>query len=243
MKRLMVALLCSLVWNECFAQARPETGRSMSQDRGRVDAENHRAVLLLIDKSGSMRDRNRLRYAQEIAKAIVRGLPENDFLGVNAFDETSVEIVTLRQWHDRAMSVEIHIDRLKAEGMTQLAVALSNARRQMDGSAHQNKYVVLLSDGSTRGSLRELTELAHAMRNVSKVVILAIAIRAEIGTPDFEYMMAISKHGGGLFYYACDSSRSSQVILDYLLARRSSFPRSDEFAQCDGPIISGDHYR
>ena len=48
--------------------------------------EKNHAVVLVIDKSGSMREENRILYAQEAAKAVARALKDNDLLGIVAFD-------------------------------------------------------------------------------------------------------------------------------------------------------------
>ena len=63
------------------------------RQKPRVDVG--RAVMLLIDKSGSMRDENRLRYAQDIAKAVARGLSDNDVFGVIGFDVDPFNVIPL----------------------------------------------------------------------------------------------------------------------------------------------------
>ena len=57
--------------------------------------EKNRAVVLVIDKSGSMREGNRLLYAKEAAKAVVRRLKDNDFVGVVGFDVEPFVVVPL----------------------------------------------------------------------------------------------------------------------------------------------------
>jgi len=57
--------------------------------------EKNRAVVLVIDKSGSMREENRILYAQEAAKAVARQLKDNDLLGVVGFDVTPFGVVPL----------------------------------------------------------------------------------------------------------------------------------------------------
>jgi Mg-chelatase subunit ChlD len=50
------------------------------------EPEDNRAIVLLIDKSGSMREENRIEYVKEAAKAITRKLNDADLIGVIAFD-------------------------------------------------------------------------------------------------------------------------------------------------------------
>ena len=55
-----------------------------------------RAVVLVIDKSGSMREENRILYAKEAAKAVARQLKDNDFLGIVGFDVSAFVLVPPR---------------------------------------------------------------------------------------------------------------------------------------------------
>ena len=49
--------------------------------------EKNRAIVLVVDKSGSMRDDNRLVFAKEAAKSVARQLRDIDQLGVIGFDD------------------------------------------------------------------------------------------------------------------------------------------------------------
>jgi Mg-chelatase subunit ChlD len=55
--------------------------------------EKNHAVVLVIDKSGSMREENRILYAQAAAKTVARQLKDNDLLGVIGFDISSFVLV------------------------------------------------------------------------------------------------------------------------------------------------------
>ena len=55
--------------------------------------EKNRAIVLVVDKSGSMRDDNRIVYAKEAAKAVARQLQDIDLLGVVGFDDSPFVVV------------------------------------------------------------------------------------------------------------------------------------------------------
>ena len=73
--------------------------------------EKNRAVVLVIDKSGSMRDDNRIVYAKEAAKAVARQLRDIDLLGVVGFDDAPFVVVYLETIARLRGVVETQIDR------------------------------------------------------------------------------------------------------------------------------------
>ncbi|HWH78956.1 MAG TPA: VWA domain-containing protein, partial [Candidatus Binatus sp.] len=91
--------------------------------------EKNRAVVLVIDKSGSMRDDNRIVYAKEAAKAVARQLKDNDLLGVVGFDDSPFVVVYLETMARLRGVVDNQIDRLKPGGQTYFLPALNEARR------------------------------------------------------------------------------------------------------------------
>jgi hypothetical protein len=78
--------------------------------------EKNRAIVLVIDKSGSMREENRILYAQEAAKAVGRQLKDNDLLGVVGFDSSPFVVIPLSPIGSIRRSFEGQIERLKPEG-------------------------------------------------------------------------------------------------------------------------------
>ena len=80
--------------------------------------EKNRAVVLVIDKSGSMRDDNRILYAKEAAKAVARQLKDIDLLGVVGFDDSPFVVVYLETMARLRGVIDNQIDRLKPGGQT-----------------------------------------------------------------------------------------------------------------------------
>ena len=73
--------------------------------------EPNRAVVLVVDKSGSMRDDNRILYAKEAAKAVARQLRDIDLLGVVGFDDSPFVVVYLETMSRLRGVVDAQIDR------------------------------------------------------------------------------------------------------------------------------------
>ena len=172
--------------------------------------EKNRAVVLVIDKSGSMREENRMRYAQEAAKAVARQLKENDLLGIIGFDVTPFVVVPLEPVGKLRGVIDAQVSRLKPGGQTYFYPALIEAKRQIERVNAARKHVILLSDGETRGTQGELVDLVGVMKAEMKVTVSAIAIGAEA---DIRVMKRISQYGGGLFHQTIDPASLPQIVL------------------------------
>ena len=197
---------------------------------GQSSQEESRAVVLVIDKSGSMRDQNRMHYAKEAAKAIGRQLHDADRLGVVGFDDSPFVVIYLDQvgrLRERDV-ISQQIERLKPGGQTYFLPALAEAKRQLERVAAGKKHVVLLSDGVTRGSQVELLNLISAMRDELAITVSAIAISSEA---DARIMKRIASYGGGYFQLACDPTVLPEIVLETVLSLPPP-PLPDETPKC-----------
>jgi len=183
--------------------------------------EKNRAVVLVIDKSGSMRDDNRIVYAKEAAKAVARQLQDIDLLGVVGFDDSPFVVVYLETMARLRGVIDAQIDRLKPGGQTYFLPALLEAKRQLERVNASRKHIILLSDGVTRGSQGELVDLVSAMKNDLKITVSSVAISSEA---DVRVMKRISQYGGGLFHHVTDPSTLPQIVLEQLQDKSKDEP-------------------
>jgi uncharacterized membrane protein len=186
--------------------------------------EKNRAVVLVVDKSGSMRDDNRILYAKEAAKAVARQLRDIDLLGVVGFDDSPFVVVYLETMARLRGVVDTQIDRLKPGGQTYFLPALLEARRQLERANATRKHIMLLSDGVTRGSQGELVDLVSAMKNDSKITVSAVAISSEA---DVRIMKRLSQYGGGLFHHTVDPSSLPKIVLEQLQDKPKEEPQNE----------------
>lgn len=186
--------------------------------------EKNRAVVLVIDKSGSMRDDNRILYAKEAAKAVARQLRDIDLLGVVGFDDSPFVVVYLETMARLRGNIDNQIDRLRPSGQTYFLPAIQEAKRQLDKSSAARKHVILLSDGVTRGSQGELVDLVGLMKTDSKITVSAVAISNDA---DVRVMKRISQYGGGLFHHTVDPSTLPQIVLEQLQDKPKDDPQDN----------------
>jgi Ca-activated chloride channel homolog len=183
--------------------------------------EKNRAVVLVIDKSGSMREENKMLYTLEAAKVLVRQLKDNDLLGVVAFDVSPFIVVPMESVGRLRSTFNSQIDRLRPGGQTYIYPALLEAKRQLERQNAAIKHVILLSDGETRGSQSELIDLVSVMKNEMKITVSGIAVGSEA---DIRLMKRVSQYGGGLFHYTLDPSTLPQIVLQQIQDKPTDEP-------------------
>jgi len=187
--------------------------------------EKNRAVVLVIDKSGSMREENKMLYAQEAAKAVARQLKDNDLLAIVGFDVSPFVVVPMETVGRLRPTVDTQIGRLKPGGQTYFYPALLEAKRQIERANSGRKHVILISDGETRGTQGELIDLINVMKNEMKITVSAVAVG---GDADIRIMKRISQYGGGLFHHTLDASTLPQIVLQQLQDSPKEEPRAEK---------------
>lgn len=175
--------------------------------------EKNRAVILVIDKSGSMKEQNRLLYAKEAAKAVAGQLKEKDLLGVIGFDIEPFVVVPLAPVERLRGDLAFQIDRLLPAGRTYLYPAMMEAKRQLERQSAGRKHVIILSDGETGGSASDYVDLANVMRKELKMTVSAVAIGEQVNIP---LLKRIAQYGGGFFHHTYDPTNLPQIVLQQL---------------------------
>lgn len=148
------------------------------------------AICLLVDRSGSM---NGERLASAALAAAVCAWRAPDHFAVLAFGDRVIELKGLRSTKSPETLVA-EVLALRGHGTTDVALALTAAQRQLEGSAATRRLTILLSDAEvTTGddpvpvarSLDELIVLAPADEpQHARALVAAVGGRlAEVGGP------------------------------------------------------------
>ncbi len=163
------------------------------------------ALVLVIDKSGSMSSEDKLDLVKEAARATARALDPSDELGVIAFDSAPHVLVRLQPAANR-IRIASDIRRLAAGGGTNAVPALREAYLQLAGSRALVKHVILLSDGESpeRGIGTLLADMNDADITVSTVGVGAGAGR--------DFLARVARGGGGRFYYSRDATDVPRIF-------------------------------
>ncbi len=172
--------------------------------------ERQRALVLIIDKSGSMGREEKLDYAKAAARTAASTLKDNDLIEVIGFDSQPFVVIPLEPMSTARPYLGQMIDRLKARGTTYLMPALKQADLDIAGSGAAIKHVVILTDGETGGTAAMYYDLVASMHRQGAVTVSAIAIGNEA---NIRLLDAITQYGGGAFYQTSSAESLPQIVL------------------------------
>jgi Ca-activated chloride channel family protein len=172
--------------------------------------KQQRALILIIDKSGSMNRDNKLTYAKAAARQATQTLGDDDLLSVIGFDAQPFVVVPLQPLRESRPYLDQMIGRLKAKGTTYLLPALKQAESDLADSRASIKHVVILTDGETGGTAAMYYDLVSSMHRQGGVTISTIAIGRD---PNLQLLNAIAQYGGGGFYHTDSATTLPELFL------------------------------
>jgi Ca-activated chloride channel homolog len=138
--------------------------------------ERQRALVLVIDKSGSMNRDDKLKFAVAAAEKILTTLKDNDLIAVIGFDSQPFVVVPLQTVAKSRPYFNQMVERLKAQGRTFLMPAMEQAERTLVDSDAPIKHVIILSDGKVGGTLDMYYSLVASMHHDLDATVSTIAI-------------------------------------------------------------------
>ncbi len=111
-------------------------------------------IMLLIDVSGSMSNEGKIDQARDAALAFLADMEPTNRVGLTIFNDTVDVRVPLGTFESTQDQLESHIKSLRANGGTELYLAVREAADALDQEPDNNRIraIVLLSDGADTGS-------------------------------------------------------------------------------------------
>ena len=168
------------------------------------------AMVLVLDKSGSMAEGEKLPMVKEAARGAVELLAANDRIGVVAFDDTAQWVSELRPCTEKA-AVLGSLDRVQAGGATSILPGMQMAYAALDhlGSEAKYKHVILLSDGgdNVRGGDEFATVLDQM--SASRITVSCVGVGADV---DRLLLEQIARDGGGRSYFPGELASVPQIF-------------------------------
>lgn len=166
------------------------------------------ALLLVIDKSGSMAERNaghsKIQVAADAAASAVAALSERDWVGVVAFDQEAREVVKLTRVEDKD-AITKALGGIEASGGTAMYPGLQMAYRSLLGSEAQLKHIIVLSDGESEPG--DFAGIANSIRDAG-ITLSSVAV----GENAAFALMRMLAHAGGGRYYETNNPESLAAI-------------------------------
>jgi Ca-activated chloride channel homolog len=178
------------------------------------------AMLLVIDKSGSMAEiqngRSKMELALEAASTAVEFLTERDAVGVIAFDSDAQPVVEITKVEDKK-KITKEILSIQAAGGTNMYPGIRQAYEWLQANDAQIKHVIVLSDGQSQPG--DFSGIAKSISDAG-MTLSSIAIGTDA---DPNTMKMIADIGGGRFYATDRAETLPQIFTrEAFIASRST---------------------
>ncbi len=191
------------------------------------------AVELIIDKSGSMAENQKLEFAKDAAREVIRTLKNEDLIGVIGFDSAPWIVVKLAPLSEVRESAIDRVGRLYPAQKTNLLPAIDEARRSLVRAEAGRKHMLILTDGKVPDAGPFYIEMTKQMR-VLGITVSTIMLGGEA---DIDMLKEMAEVGGGSFYQTLDSTMLPRIFLSDVktASGERSMKEQQEFAVRDGP--------
>ncbi len=182
------------------------------------------AVSLIIDKSRSMADDQKLDFAKEAAREVVRNLKDEDFIGVIGFDSSPFEVVRMGQLGQIRSQAMERIGRLFPAQKTNLFPAMDEGRRRLSSTPAGRKHMIVLTDGKIPDADQSYIELVKEMR-LNGITVSTVLVGSEY---DFDFLKQLAQKGGGAFYQTSDPSSLPRIFLQDVKVRSGDSSQKEQ---------------
>lgn len=151
-------------------------------------------VMLVIDRSGSMNDNNKIEEAKNGADLFLGRLPAQDNIGLIAFDTVPTVLVPLKPRNENISQLQVQVQGLIADGKTSMFDGLELARQELEKLNQRDRInaIVLLSDGADTASTISLEQLKENFGE-SSIQIFPIAYGADADTSALQQIADFSR--------------------------------------------------
>lgn len=172
------------------------------------------ALMLVIDKSGSMADAidgvAKVNMVKVAAASALDRLQVGDGIGVLAFDDSNHWIVPFHalQGATDKMRIRQQISTLSADGDTYIYPALQAAERAVVGMRTPYRHIVLLTDG--QGEQADFDTLIRRMRR-EHITLSTIGVGQDVVQDELSHW---AKLGGGRYHYVSDPHDIPRIVVN-----------------------------
>jgi uncharacterized protein YegL len=180
------------------------------------------ALLLVVDKSGSMAGRN-LDILKEACMTTARNLSPKDVFGILAFDDNPVLVLEFTE-AKRIDYISERVWRLPASGGTRLYPALVAALDlfERDGRASRSgvRHAILLSDGDTPPG-----DVESVVRKMAGEGITVSTVCISGPKMDAALMSQIASWGKGRFKFTSTFEKVPELFMNEMMQAREAVPK------------------
>jgi Ca-activated chloride channel family protein len=167
------------------------------------------AMALVIDTSGSMAGR-KIVDARRAARALLDEMNDDDVLTVVRFSDDAEVLVPLQPVREARSRAAAAIDRMVANGNTDIARAVRTSVRELGNGDGRVRRIVLVTDGrDTSGTPRRTASDLARRESERGVTVSTLGIGTDY---DASYLADLSQAGHGNYEFLSDASALARFL-------------------------------
>lgn len=171
------------------------------------------AVELVLDKSGSMKNRSKMDYTKLAAKSVIGALKDDDYFGLIGFDsQPFIALEIAKLGNGGRLKASQRVGLIFPNGNTQLFPAMDAAKSQLEKAKAGRKHMIILTDGKLPDGVvmrSRYIDLADQLRRTG------ITVSTFLISPDNSSILKeIAKAGGGKFHKTQNAQTLPRLFLE-----------------------------
>jgi len=179
-------------------------------------------ISVVIDRSGSMGEKNKLEYVKKAVDYIIDELGRDDYVSVVTYDDY-VDVLQHSAIVRDKYDLRDRVSKLTPGGFTNLSEGMFEGYDQVNNSYKRGyvNRVLLLSDGLANRGITDRLKLANLVRDKNRKDGITISTFG-VGNDFNENLMAdIADYGKGNYYYIRNSSDIPEIFASELKGVRN----------------------
>jgi len=174
-------------------------------------------VSVVIDKSGSMAEKNKLDFVKKAVEHIIDELENDDYVSIVTYDDNVSVVLESGRIEDKS-SIKRIVSNIQSGGFTNLSGGMLKGFSQVE-STYRRGYVnrvLLLSDGIANRGVSDRSAIGDLVREQSRKYGITISTFG-VGNDFNENLMAdIADYGKGNYYYIKESEEIPRIFASEL---------------------------
>lgn len=174
-------------------------------------------VSVVIDKSGSMAEKNKLEFVKKAVDHIIDELENDDYVSIVTYDDNVSVVLESGRIEDKS-SIKRIVSNIQSGGFTNLSGGMLKGFKQVE-STYRRGYVnrvLLLSDGIANRGVSDRAAINDLVREQSRKYGITISTFG-VGNDFNENLMAdIADYGKGNYYYIKESEEIPRIFASEL---------------------------
>lgn len=183
-------------------------------------------LALVIDKSGSMADGDKMSRVKESLRVMLEKLREDDIVSITVFD-TDAEVLFPSQRIGNGSKIKRAIESIEPEGSTNLhaGLMLGYKEAQKNFVKDATNRVILLTDGIANVGTIEPKKIAAESSefNASGVDLSTIGVGLDLNN---DLLRTLAKSGRGLYHFVSDYKDIDKVFVTEVQSLLSAVARN-----------------